>query len=208
MSDELVKKALARYIDSFPPEEGRTIEQIVVVTEIAKVLRDEIDRPKEEKDALMAASLLLASREVGTLKQPPPALETYGDHVKKIVEDFLANPDKEYTASADLKQIGLANSVVVMPVMAETMKQLYKSLEGLHGKPEVETAIADMKNVLERSRTELETLMTGDQPRLEARARQAYEALAETAREAVRIYEQAPPAKPASLPKKKKGLTA
>lgn len=202
MSDELVKRALARYIESFPAEEGRTYPQIVVVTDIAKVIREDIDRPKEEKDALMAASLLIASRDVEVLKQLPPELDSYGEHVKTIVQDFVNNPEKQFTSSPDLKQIGLANAAVLMPVMAETMKDLYKTLENLRGKPEIDTAISDMKNVLDQSRKELDSLLTGDQPRLESRAQTAYESLLQVAQEAVRIYET-PPAQPPALPKRK-----
>ena len=206
MSNELVKKALARYVESYPPEEGRTYEQILLVTGVAKVIREEIDRPKEQTDALMAASLLIASREVDVHRALPPELETYGEHVQALVEDFVANPKKDYTASADLKQIGLANAIIVMPIMAETMKELNSAgLSALRGQPEVNAAIAEMKNALAASKEDLEDLMTGDQPRLELRAKKAYESLAETAREAIRIYET-PSAKPPSLPKRKKNL--
>lgn len=192
MSDELVKKALNHYVTSYPGAEGRTYEQIVIVTDIAKVIRDEIERPKDEKDALMAAMLLIASRDVEVAKKAPADLESYGKHVQAIVQDYVANPEKEYTSSADLKQIGLANAIVLMPIMAETMKDLNNGLDHLRGSPEVAKAIDEMKGALEQSRTELESLMTGDQPRLEARARAAYANLLETSKEAVKIYETPP----------------
>ena len=207
MSDELVKKALNHYTSSYPGAEGRTYEQIVIVTDIAKVIRDEIERPKDEKDALMAAMLLIASRDVEVAKKAPADLASYGKQVQEIVETFVANPEKEYTTSADLKQIGLANSIVLMPIMAETMRDLNKGLDHLRGSPEVAKAIEEMKTVLDQSRTELESLMTGEQPRLEARARKAYDNLLETAKEAVKIYEtpaQQPPQPQVAKPKKRR----
>ncbi len=134
-----------------------------------------INRPPEEKDALMAAIALISSADVLANNRMPKNIEDYGDQVKEIIEDYLDNPDTPFTVSRDLKQIGLAASIANRKDSLGMSNSLNDSANN-SGSEEINPDTIQIQIRLlnfrkRRQEANLKKLCTDEQPHLEAEAK-------------------------------------
>lgn len=155
------------------PEQAR-----ILVSGAIKAIGEFVDRPEEEKDALMAATALYFSTDMTIYKTPPLNVEEYGPQVQQILEDMLANPSKPFGASRDLMQIGLALSLPAKDIALDTLKQTREKLEEIAEDPKLlKLAIKKMQEAIVKGQKDGALHFTGEQPRLEAKAKEVMEAI-------------------------------
>lgn len=137
-----------------------------------------IDRPVAEKDALMAATALYFSTDMTVYKELPANAADYGPSVKQILEDTLANPSKPFGVSRDLIQIGLALSLPSKDVALDMLKATKAKLAGIAEDPELlRLAIKKMQQAIVKGQKDGVLHFTGEQPKLEAKAKEVLEAI-------------------------------
>ncbi len=179
MKYPLAEKAVAQMTRSYNSFGGAVPKQAKVAVGGAITAIDAyIDRPAEEKDALMAATALYFSTDMTVYKTLPDNVDEYGEQVKVILQNALANPLKPFGASRDLMQIGLALSLPMKDVALEMLQQTKDTLAEAADDPELlRKLINKMQQAIVKGQADGALHFTGEQPKLEFKAKEVMQAI-------------------------------
>ena len=176
----LTYKALEQLAQSYEEYGDLPDEVKAIVSGAAKNIKELIDRPDDEKDALIAAAALMFTKDVVVYKEVPDNLDEYGDTIKTILTDAVAAlDDKPYSKSRDLMQIGLALAVSLKdPVMA-MLKEAKESLDDIAEKDPrlLKQFVHKFEQAIAKQSADTKTYFTGEQPRLEAKVMEIVDAM-------------------------------
>jgi len=150
-----------------------------------------IKRPAEEKHMLMIVAALIASAPVFVKKEMPENIAEYGDQVKTIVEDHL---HPYHTVNRDCMQLYLVSIITTINRAIEILENGEKT------RKEQKNVITLFENGIKSMRADLTHYSTGEQPRLESKAKESIE-------RAVSAIEQEKQIANTSKPDKKSSLT-
>lgn len=136
-----------------------------------KAIAELVDRPDDEKDALMAASSLIFSKDMTVYKEAPENISNYSAQVQQIVTDAAARAGQPdiYTQSRDLMQIGLSHAVGGRDIALSAYNGLKDQIDEIaESDPRLlGTMLRNFQKAV-ADQAPLEQFFTGEQPRLEA----------------------------------------
>jgi hypothetical protein len=179
MKYPLAEKAVAQMTQSYEAFGGAVPKQAkVAVGGAIAAIDNYIDRPQGEKDALMAATALYFSTDMTVYKTLPDNVDEYGEQVKAILQDALANPLKPFGASRDLMQIGLALSLPMKDVAIKMLEQTREKISAIAEDPKLlKEFIRKMQQAIVKGQKDGALHFTGEQPKLELKAKEVMEAI-------------------------------
>lgn len=164
------------YIDSSYEEFGGVPASLQSVLDGATTaINSLIERPEDEKDALLAATALLLSKDMTIYKEAPENIGEYSAQVQQIISDAaerIGNPQL-YTASPDLMQIGLALALGAKDQVLSMFNGLKDGIDDIAEEdPRLLKSLLRQIEASVAAQPDISLYFTGEQPKLEAAAKE------------------------------------